>query len=158
VHVVHPQWLWDCVSQWQRIPEAPYEAMLHAMYPVDAQLPGPSPPGASLALPSADPGDGSSSIGSSLPSPPGPTVRAVAASGSYSAPGSSSSTSSSELEGDEFLGSGGKGVDKNGTEVDWAAVDEEVDAFLNESGDEDVDDYEGASDSSLPSDARWATR
>jgi hypothetical protein len=132
--------------------------MLHAMYPVDAQLPGPSPSGASSVLPPADPGDGSSGTGSSLPSRPGRTVREVAASGSYSAPGSSSPTSRSEVEGDEFLGSGGKGVDKNGAEVDWAAVDEEVDAFLNESGDEDVDDYEGVSDSSVPSDARWATR
>jgi hypothetical protein len=50
-----------------------------------------------------------------------------------------------------LLGSGGKGVDKNGADVDWAAVDE-VDGFLNESEDEDVDDYEGASDSSLPGD------
>ncbi|KAF9509691.1 hypothetical protein BS47DRAFT_135675 [Hydnum rufescens UP504] len=109
-HVVRPQWHWGCVSQWQRMPEAPYEAMLHAMDPVGAQRPGPSPSGASFPLLSADPVDGSSYNGPSSPPRPGPTVGAVAESGSNFAPGCSSLTSSSEVEGNEFLGSGGKGL------------------------------------------------
>ena len=155
VHVVHPQWLWDCVSQWRRIPEAPYEAMLRAMFPGDSQPPAEmSHSVASPASQSSDPVDTNTGAASPSSSTPGPSTEGVA--GPSSAPQCSSPTSSREIEGDELFVSDDKAFDTNGAGVDWAAVDEEVDAFLNESGDEDVDDYEGASDSSIRSDARWA--
>ncbi|KAF8338151.1 uncharacterized protein EI90DRAFT_3286868 [Cantharellus anzutake] len=135
VFVVHPQWLWDSVTQWRRVPEAPYEQMLLLM---DATSRNTTP---------------TSRAQSQWESPLRGRPRQP-----YQ-PNNLRRVLRHELEEEEgvdevFLSNN---LQLGGT-VDWAEVDREVDEFLNESDDDDIGEYEGQSDASIRSSPSTASR
>lgn len=124
VFVLHPQWLWESIAHWLRVPEEPYVAMLRVLDAAEIRPSGggaaPSPlPSANGMIPTINLIDPSSS---SIPLSTGGEQRSQAEDGDGESPA---------------VAVAGPVVDES---VDWAAVDEEVDAFLNETDDDDMDD------------------
>ena len=154
--VVHPQWLWDSVAHWKRVPEEPYVETLKVLDAAEMRA-STSAPNSNAASPSPTP---SSPLAESTTPMHSKRIDSTST-GVEAVPIIDLTTESfrraSGREGPppeeyEPLPPAGSLV---GQSVDWAAIDEEVDAFLNETDDdddmEDGDMDDGASDGSVRS-------